>query len=188
MRVLVACEFSGIVRDAFTSKGHDAISCDLLPSDRPGNHFQGNVFDIINDGFDLMIAHPPCTYLCLASNTIPSSNPSLPFRSLRLNAFNFFFDLYNCSIPKIAIENPIGFLNSHFRPPDQILHAYDFGHPFKKDICLWLKNLPPLFCSATAKPPYRTFDFSSKYHIINGRNRKSITFQGFADAMASQWD
>ena len=150
MKVLVACEFSGRVRDAFTALGHDAISCDLLPSETPGKHYQGNVLDIINEGFDLMIAHPPCTYLSVAGN----AHLKRPGRiEKRLEAYQFFLKLANAPIYRIAIENPVGYINTNYRKPDQIIHPYYFGEPFQKRSCLWLKNLPLLMYNNTIVEP-----------------------------------
>jgi hypothetical protein len=201
MRVLVACEFSGTVRDAFISKGHDAMSCDLLPTDKPGPHYQGDVFDIINDGWDLMIAHPPCTYLSYAA----TRHWNKPGRAeLREEALKFFLDLYTSNIPKICVENPVGYVNTVWRKPDQIIHPYYFGDPVQKRTCLWLKNLEPLDYSNTKlpkpEPVYICQGSKKKGKKINwveagvGTNKdtprwklRSTTFQGIADAMAEQW-
>jgi hypothetical protein len=191
MKVLIACEFSGTVRDAFTALGHDAISCDLLPSDKPGKHYQGDVFDIINDGFDLMIAHPPCTWLCQAmrTNAARKDRPEITknFEKNRELGKKFFLNLLNCDIQKVAVENPIGYMNGNFRTPDQIIRPFMFGHHYSKDVCLWLKQLPPLLPTAWMLPTYKKLDFGSKYRNPNGRSIKSITFQGIANAMALQW-
>jgi hypothetical protein len=191
MRVLVACEFSGVVRDAFIKRGHDAMSCDLLPSDKPGPHYQGNVFDVIADGWDVMIAHPPCTWLCAAmrTNAARKDRPAISEAYLRERelAFDFVMELYTSSIKRVCVENPIGYLNSAFRKPNQIIRPYMFGHDYNKDVCLWLKNLPPLWETLRVNPPYRKLDFWSKARNPNGRSLKSITFQGIADAMADQW-
>jgi len=185
MKILIACEFSGIVRDAFINRGHDAISCDLLPTEKPGPHYQGDVFDIINDGFDLIIAHPPCTYLCNGGANWLNRDPK--WRPEREKAFDFFMKLMNSDIPKIAIENPIGHINTRFRKPDQIIRPWMFGHEYKKDICLWLKNLPKLNPTNIINPPYKKLDFWSDKRNIDGKSLKSITFQGIADAMSIQW-
>lgn len=193
MRVLVACEFSGIVRDAFTARGHDAWSCDLLPSDRPGNHIQGDVLTHLGEGWNLMIAHPPCTWLCQAmrTNAKRKDRPKIQerFEDERTRAFEFVKTLYDCEIPKVAIENPIGYLNEAWKKPDCIVRPYMFGHPYGKDICFWLKNLRPL-CPTVAlwpNPPYKKLDFWSGKRNPNGRSLKSITFEGVAKAMAEQW-
>lgn len=138
MRVLVACEFSGVVRDAFTALGHDAWSCDLLPSERPGQHHQGDVLDILEDGWDLMVAFPPCTYLCSSGL---HWNKRRPERDQKTHeAMLFVFSLYDAPIPQVAIENPIGRISTAFRRPDQIIQPWQFGHPESKQTCLWLKK------------------------------------------------
>lgn len=186
MRVLVACEYSGIVRDAFKKRGHDAISCDLLPTDKPGKHYQGDVFDIINDGFDLMIAHPPCTYLCNSGVCWLYKDESR-WDKMRLGA-NFFKRLLNCSVPKIAVENPI--MHKYAKEiiginQTQIVHPWQFGHGETKATCLWLKNLP------TLKPTNIVEGREQRLHKLPpSKDRwkiRSTTFQGIADAMAEQW-
>ena len=147
MRVLVACEYSGTVRDAFIARGHDAMSCDLLPSEKPGPHYQGDVYDIIEDGFDLMIAHPPCTYL--ASSGL-HWNKRIEGREEKTHeAMLFVLNLMGVGfvahgIPKIALENPIGCISSKFRKPDQVIQPYQYGADASKSTCLWLTGLPPL--------------------------------------------
>lgn len=142
MRVLVACEYSGTVRDAFRALGHDAMSCDLLPTDRPGPHYQGDVFDAIGDGWDLMIAHPPCTYLCSSGL---HWNKRYPERELKSSdALAFVEDLMGAPISRIAIENPIGRIGTAIRKADQIIQPYQFGHDASKQTALWLKGLPKL--------------------------------------------
>ncbi len=151
MKVLIACEYSGIVRDAFAKKGHDAISCDLLPTDKPGKHYQGDVFDIIDDGFDLMIAHPPCTFLtCSAEwaykdvqkkNIKTGTLIGAERKQAREEAIEFFMKLANADIEKIAIENPVGVMSSRWRKPDQFIQPYEYGHDASKKTGLWLKDL-----------------------------------------------
>ena len=203
MKVLIACEFSGIVRDAFIRKDHDTISCDLLPTEKPGPHYQGDVFDIINDGFDLMIAHPPCTYLSYAGIKYWNQEGR---EDKRKDAMKFFMALYNADIPKIAIENPVGYPNTIFRKPDQIVKPYYFGESEQKNICLWLKELPklihlmesdwfgekthvpkpePTFIDKSGKPRY--FADAISGYDINQKKKRSIFFKGIADAMAEQW-
>lgn len=186
MRVLIACEFSGIVREAFAKRGNDAWSCDLLQTEIPGKHYQGDVFDIINDGWDLMIAHPPCTHLAVSGarwfkNKIDE----------QIAALEFVRKLMAVDIPRIAIENPISIISSRIRKPDQIIQPWQFGHGETKSTCLWLKNLPIL------KPTNVVDGRENRIHklsALNGagssKNRqkeRSRTYQGLADAMAEQW-
>lgn len=156
MKVLVACEYSGRVRDAFLAKGHDAMSCDILPTDAPGPHYQGDVMDVLNDGggWDLMIAHPPCTYLTIAAEWAykdeqkkkmkPGTLIGAARRAAREEALEFVMSLANAPIPRIAIENPIGVLSSRWREPDQFIQPYEYGDDASKRTCLWLKGLPKL--------------------------------------------
>lgn len=157
MRILVACEFSGIVREAFATRGHDAWSCDLLPSERPGNHIQGDVLEILEDGWDMMVAHPPCTYLCSSGL---HWNKRFPEREQKtFDAMLFVFNLIgegfiSHGIPKIALENPIGRISTAYRKPDQIIQPYQFGEDASKQTCLWLKKLPPLYPTKETHPNY----------------------------------
>jgi len=203
VRVLVACEFSGAVRDAFAKLGHDAWSCDLLPNETPGNHYQGSVLDIIGGGWDLMIAHPPCTYLTLTGNKWfkPEFADRFPNRhQQRQEAVDFFMLLANADIPKIAIENPIGVMSRIYRKPNQIIQPYEYGHETTKATCLWLKGLPNLkptnivskgevVISKSGNRMSRWYYETSKLPIKGGIRAKarSVTFQGIADAMADQW-
>ena len=204
MKILVACEFSGTVRDAFIKNGHDAMSCDLEPTEVPGPHYQGNVMDVINQDWDLMIAFPPCTYLTLTGNKWfkPEFSNRFPTRNQdRKNAIKFFMDLVNLPIPKIAIENPIGVMSSFYRTPDQIIQPWEYGHKTTKATCLWLKGLPMLrptnivdkgevVISKSGNRMSRWYYETSKLPI-KGRIRakaRSVTFQGIADAMANQWN
>lgn len=201
MKVLIACEFSGIVRDAFIARGHDAMSCDLLPTERPGPHHQGDVLDILNDGWDLMIAHPPCTYLTCTGNKWfgPKYAARFPNRHQdRENAVKFFMELMSANVARIAVENPIGIMSTRYRKPDQIIHPYHFGHKASKATCLWLKNLP---CLSHTKIVERGdfYEFKSGKRMaawycdaakLKAQERtllRSKTFQGIADAMADQW-
>ena len=182
MKVLIACEYSGTVRDAFIAKGHDAISCDLLPTDKPGPHYQGDVFDIIYNGFDLIIAHPPCTHLAVSGARHFAAKRA---DGRQQKAINFFMRLAKVEIARIAIENPICIMSSIWRKPDQIIQPRQFGHGETKATCLWLKNLPLL----------------TPTDIVNGREHRihkmppspdrwklrSVTYQGIASAMAEQW-
>ena len=142
MKILVACEYSGRVRDAFKALGHEAMSCDLLPSDAPGNHYQGDVFEIINDGWDLMIAHPPCTYLSVSGMHWTSRGMRDP--QLTEDALDFVQRLMDAPVKRIAIENPISVISSRIRKPDQIIQPWWFNEDASKKTCLWLKGLPKL--------------------------------------------
>lgn len=182
MRVLIACEYSGRVRDAFIKKGHEAISCDILPTDSPGPHYEGDIFDIINDGWDLMIAHPPCTDLAVSGARYFAAKKA---DGRQQKSIDFFMALANSNIPKYAIENPICIMSSIWRKPDQIIQPWMFGHGETKATCLWLKGLDKL----------------SPTNVVDGREQRihklppskdrwkirSTTFQGIADAMAEQW-
>lgn len=180
MKVLVACEFSGIVRDAFIAAGHDAVSCDLLPSERPGPHIQGDVLPRLADGWDLMIAHPPCTYLAASGARWWAS------RVWEQDAaVGFVCQLLAAPIPRIALENPVGALTRRVRKPNQIIQPWQFGHGETKATCLWLRGLPPLV------PTDIVEGRSERIHRMpeskdRSRNR-SRTFPGIAAAMAAQW-
>jgi len=200
MRVLIACEFSGAVRDAFTAKGHDAVSCDLLSSERPGPHYQCDVRKLLKLGWDMMIAFPPCTYLTCAGNKwfSPKYAARFPHRKRHmLQAVAFFMLFANAAISKVAIENPIGRMSSIWRKPDQIIQPWQFGHDARKATCLWLKGLPPLQATQVVKPTIvrtRGGNTMSAWHVSCGHldrdNRakeRGRTFQGIADAMAEQW-
>jgi len=201
MRVLIACEFSGIVRDAFRKRGHDAWSCDLLPTEREGPHIQGDVLLELDKGWDLMIAHPPCTYLTTTGNRWfkPEYVERWPTRVQdREAAIQFFLALGNAPIEKIALENPVGIMSSLWRKPEQIIQPFQFGHEARKKTCLWLKNLPLLvptcvvgegesvvFKSGKRMPKwYADLIRLPKAERTLARSR---TFQGIADAMAEQW-
>lgn len=186
MRVLVACEFSGIVRDAFAELGHDAWSCDLLPTERPGKHIQDDVLRHLDEGWDLMIAHPPCKYICNGGNNWLNRRPDLKWKENREISARFFMEFINAPIARIAVENPIGCMSSKYRKPDQIIHPWMFNHDYRKDTCLWLKNLPPLFVTVTTNGR-KKLDFWSTERHKDGRDRKAITFEGIAKAMAHQW-
>lgn len=142
MKILVACEMSGVVRTAFESFGHDATSCDLLPTEIPGKHYQGDVFDIIADGWDMMIAFPPCTHLAVSGARHFAEKREDGRQS---EGISFFMRLAMYpGIPKVCIENPVGIMSTHYRKPDQIIQPYEYGHPESKKTCLWLQGLPPL--------------------------------------------
>ncbi len=188
MKVLIACEFSGIVREAFRKRGHDAWSCDFLPADDGSLfHIRHNVSLELNRGWDLMIAFPPCKYICNGGNSWLNRRPDLGWRWERERSAKFFMELVKANIGKIAIENPIGCMSSKYRKPDQIVHPFMFGHDIRKDTCLWLKNLPLLTPTLIVPPPYRKIDYWSNKRNPSGRSLKSITYQGIADAMAEQW-
>ena len=186
MKVLVACEYSGRVRDAFIAQGHDAISCDLLPTESDGPHYQGDVTDILNDGFDLMVAHPPCTHLAVSG-----SRHFWRKEKEQKEALDFVRLLMNAPIKRWCIENPVSVISSCIRPPDQIIQPWEFGHEAQKTTCLWLKNLNRL------KPTKRVA--KGEFCITKGGNKlpawysnanakvRSATFQGIADAMGNQW-
>lgn len=182
MKVLVACEYSGVVRDAFLAMGHDAMSCDLLPTDAPGPHYQGDVRDVINYPWDLMIAHPPCTDLSVSG--------ARHFEAKKMDgrqqaSASFFMMLARADIPRIAIENPVCIMSTLYRKPDQVIQPWQFGHGETKATCLWLKGLPLL----------------EPTNIVNGRDNRihrmppsedrwklrSITYAGIAKAFAEQW-
>jgi hypothetical protein len=187
--VLVACEFSGIVRDAFRARGYDAISCDLLPSEREGPHIQGDVLEILTEGWDLMVAHPPCTYLSYVGNR-HWNNPGRAEK--RTEAMRFFMALYNAPIPRIAIENPYEEPCRVFRKPDQIIHPYYFGDTRMKKTCLWLRGLRPLAYLAgdKPKPMYYLRTTGKAIHWtegMHGSHERSRFSPFIADAMAEQW-
>jgi hypothetical protein len=190
MKVLVACEYSGTVRDAFIKLGHDALSCDLLDTDLPGPHYKGNVLDIINDGWDLMIAHPPCTHLAVSGARHFAEKRA---SGVQQEALEFVRLLLDAPIERIALENPVSIISSHIRKPDQIIQPWMFGHRESKKTCLWLKNLPLLIPTDLVEKIGNTWDNTT----ASGQNKltpsadrwkiRSKTYQGIADAMASQW-
>jgi hypothetical protein len=181
MKVLVACESSGTVRDAFRALGHDALSCDLLPADNGGPHYRGDVRDILGEGWDLMIAHPPCTHLAVSGARWFKTKPP----EWQEDALAFVQLLMDAPIPRIAVENPVSVISSRIRKPDQIIQPWQFGHGETKTTCLWLKGLPKLI------PTNIVEGRDSRIHRMPpGPNRwkeRSKTYQGIADAMASQW-
>lgn len=192
MKVLVACEYSGIVRDAFIARGHDAYSCDLLPTETECLwHIQKDVLEILNDGWDMMIAHPPCTYLSNAGARFLYPNGQLNQKRLKLGlkAKELFMLLFKSNIKKIAIENPIPSKAFGLPPYSQIIQPFQFGHPFSKKTCLWLKNLPLLNPTKiinnfqSTKIPGNWFNKGGKERQKN----RAKTFPGIAKAMAEQW-
>jgi site-specific DNA-cytosine methylase len=181
MRVLIACEFSATVRDAFRARGHDAWSCDLLPCEgNPAWHYQGDVADVIDDGWDMMIAHPPCTHLAVSGARWFKEKQGEQARALA-----FVQALLNAEISRIALENPVSIISSRIRKPDQIIQPWQFGHGETKATCLWLKGLPLL------KPTKIVDGRAARVHKMPpGPDRwkeRSRTYQGIADAMAEQW-
>lgn len=166
MRVLVACEYSGRVRDAFARLGHDAMSCDLLPTDAPGKHYQGNVLDIIGDGWDLMIAHPPCTYLSVSG--MHWTTRGLRDPQLTKDALDFVRALMAAPIPRIAIENPVSVISTRIRKPDQVIQPWQYGHDASKKTCLWLKGLPRLRPTAHVLPHYGC-DCGTRFDLSLGK-------------------
>lgn len=181
-RVLVACEYSGVVRDAFARLGWDAWSCDILPTDSPGNHHQGDVRDILAEGWDIMVAHPPCTHLAVSGARWFSAKRASGEQQAALDFVRLLLD---APIPHIALENPVSIISSKIRKPDQVIQPWQFGHGETKATCLWLKNLPRL----------------TPTNIVEGREQRiwklppsadrwkerSRTFSGIAEAMANQW-
>lgn len=195
MRVLIACEYSGAVRDAFRARGHDAMSCDLLPTDVDGPHYQGDVFAVIGDGWDLMIAHPPCTYL---SSSGLHWNGRVEGRAEKTEAaLAFVRALLNAPVPRIAVENPIGCIGTRIRKADQTIQPHQFGDDASKATCLWLKGLPIL--TPTDTVPGREVNGRLRWanQTDSGQNRlapsadrwklRSATYPGIAAAMADQW-
>jgi len=200
MKVLIACEYSGTVRDAFRARGHDALSCDLLPTEREGPHYQGDVRDVLGEGWDLMIAHPPCTHLAVSgaahfARKIASGEQQ--------EALDFVRLLLDAPIACIALENPVSVISSKIRKPDQIVQPYEYGHDASKRTCLWLKGLPPLRPTAYVAPravitpsgklAQRWANQCDNYghdSLSPSPDRwkiRSATYQGIADAMADQW-
>lgn len=215
-KILVACEYSGAVRDAFLSRGHEALSCDLGPSDTEGPHYQGDVRDLLGGGWDMMIAFPPCTYL--SSSGMHWTVRGLRDPKLTEDALEFVRVLLGAPIPRIALENPVGVISSRIRKPDQIIQPNSFGADASKRTCLWLKNLPPLTPTQEVPPrwvccgevipsgdkygcPYCGGDKVARPRWGNQRNcgqnklsesdlrwrLRSKTYPGVAEAMAEQW-
>jgi len=194
MKVLVACEYSGIVRDAFAAKGHDAWSCDILPTESPGNHFQGDVLKHLDKGWDLMIAHPPCTHLAV-SGARWFTEGKKPW-SLQIQALDFVRKLLDAPIDRIALENPVSVISTKIKKPNQIIQPFEYGHDVTKKTCLWLKNLPNLKPTKIVKPDivlvngkkmsrmhYESFKLPSKERS----KVRSKFYTGIAKAMADQW-
>lgn len=195
MKVLVACEMSGRVRDAFIKRGHEAMSCDLLDSLTEGPHYKGDIFDILDTSWDLLIAHPPCTYLSVSGLHWNSKNSTRAIQTEE--ALEFVQKLMNAPIEKICVENPVSCVSTRIRKPDQIIQPYEFGEDASKKTCLWLKNLTPLV--PTNRIIGRMIDGKERWsnQTDSGQNKlgpskdrailRSLTYQGIADAMAEQW-
>lgn len=180
MRVIVACEYSGVVRDAFLARGHDAVSCDILPTESPGPHIQADILEVDLTPYDLLIAHPPCTYLSNArADPAGRRTPEIDA------ALALIVWLMSAPVARIAIENPVGKINSRIRRPDQIVDPSWFGDLFQKRTCWWLRNVPPLMATYVVPDPN-----SSWFYNMSKRDRghrRSRTFPGMAAAMAAQW-
>lgn len=179
MRVLIACEYSGRVRDAFKRRGHFAMSCDLLPTETDGHHYQGPVEDILGDNWDLMVAHPPCTHLAVSG-----SRHFYRKQREQAEALDFVRLLMAAPIPRWCIENPVSVISTAICKPSQVIQPWQFGHGETKATCLWLKNLPKL------KPTNIVPGREPKVWMMSGKDRwknRSRTYQGVADAMADQW-
>ena len=200
MKVLVACEFSGIVREAFKAKGHDAWSCDLLPTEKPGQHIQSDVLEILDQGWDLMIAFPPCTYLC--SSGLHWNKRIAGREKLTHDAMLFVFNLMgerfiSHGIKKVALENPIGCISTKYRKPNQIIQPYQFGHDASKSTCLWLNGLSNLKPTKYIEPRIISGKKRWANQTNSGQNKlgpsptraadRARTYQGIANAMADQW-
>jgi hypothetical protein len=190
MKVLIACEYSGRVRDAFIGGGHDAMSCDLLGTDAPGPHYQGDVRDVLDYPWDLMIAHPPCTDLAVSGAAWFAKKRILGAQQA---SASFFMMLAKADIPRIAIENPVCIMSSLWRKPDQVIQPWMFGHTEQKATCLWLKGLPKLTPTNNVKDEMMTLPRNQRellHFLPPSENRwklRSETYQGIANAMANQW-
>lgn len=195
MDIIIACEFSGIVRDEFIKRGHNAVSCDLLDTQRPGPHYKGDIRDIINDGWDMLIAFPPCTYICSSGLHWNKKDPERQAKTEE--ALEFVQFLLDAPIEKISLENPVGCISTRIRKPDQYIQPYQFGHDASKKTCLWLKGLPPLEPTEFIEP--RIINGLPRWanQTDSGQNRlspskdrwakRSLTYSGIAKAMAEQW-
>ena len=217
MNVLIGCEESGTVRDAFIKAGHNAVSCDLKAARNGGPHYKGDIFKLINDPslwkqfgvvgqWDLLIAHPPCTYLCVTSNKWLKDQPprksgalvGAERREAKEEAIDFFMQLAKVKIDHICIENPVGCMSTFWQQPTQVIQPFQFGHPEPKKTCLWLKGLPPLVPTDIVEPEYhitksgnrigKWYAYADKSNGQAGRAEiRSKTFPGIADAMVNQW-
>lgn len=217
MKILIACEFSGIVREAFAARGHDAWSCDLLPTERPGKHIVGDVREVVGGGWDMMIAHPPCTYLTCSAEWAYGDGPyhqrvkpetlvGEARRKAREEALEFVRFLLSAPIKRIALENPVGVISARIRPATQTFNPYDFGDDASKRTCLWLNGLMPLARDPAKRKGGRMVEWPKGSEKMverwanqtdSGQNKlspsqdrwadRSVTYQGIADAMAEQW-
>ena len=192
LRVLVGCEYSGTVRDAFIRLGHDAMSCDLLPTDATGPHYTGDVSDLLTQQWDMLIAFPPCTYLC--SSGMHWTVRGLRDPKLTEDALDFVRLLLGANVKHIALENPVGCISSRIRKPDCVVHPWEHGHAESKTTCLWLKNLPPLIpTNLLPLPPsgrWTNQTPSGQNKLGPSKDRwklRSATYKGIAEAMAAQW-
>jgi hypothetical protein len=202
MRVLIACEFTGTIREAFQSKGHRSYSCDLRPSEIPGNHFQCDVREVINDHWDLIIAHPPCTYLSSAGSWTMHPNHAGKYpgrKELRQSAYDFFMMFTRLKCKRVCIENPAGCMSVLYKPPTQIIEPYYFGQSQRKRTCLWLKGLPRLNGLLEVAMDPKKFEplpgfiskSGKKRYFIDMQNteaQRSKSFPAIAEAMAQQWN
>lgn len=208
MKILIACEFSGIVRDAFTVKGHNAWSCDLLPTEAPGNHIQDDVLLHLNDDWDMMIAHPPCDHLAVSGAAWFATKRA---DGRQQKGIDFFMEFTKTNIPKVCIENPVGIMSRLWRKPNQIIQPYHYGHDESKKTCLWLEGLPLLIPTKIMEPVWHKNSDGTDYkdakghrylarwanQTPSGQNKigpskdrwkiRSRTYQGIANAMADQW-
>jgi hypothetical protein len=190
MKVLIACEYSGTVRDAFLRRGHEAMSCDLLPTETEGPHYQGDVRDVLDYPWDLMIAHPPCTDLSVSGAAWFAKKRMVGAQQA---SASFFMKLAKADIPRIAIENPVCVMSTLWRKPDQTLQPWMFGHTEQKATCLWLKGLPPLFPTNNVREEMMRLPKNKRerlHYLPPSEDRwklRSATYQGIAEAMADQW-
>jgi hypothetical protein len=182
VKVLVACEFTGRVRDAFIAKGHDAMSCDILPTESPGPHHQGDVLPLLSQGWDMMVAFPPCTHLAVSGARHFAQKRA---DGRQQQGIEFFMRLATADIPKVAIENPIGIMSRLWRKPDQIIQPWQFGHGETKATCLWLKCLAPL--RPTCVVEQRKAVVHRMPPSMDRWKKRSMTYLGIAQAMADQW-
>ena len=182
MKILVGCEFSGVVRDAFIARGHDAMSCDIMETEAPGPHYRGDVRDVLDGGWDLAIFHPPCTDLAVSGSRWFKEKLA---DGRQQRSIEFFMLLAGANIPRIAVENPISIMSTVWRKPDQIIQPWQFGHGETKATCLWLKNLPLL------RPTNIVDGREARIHKMPPRpdrwKMRSVTYRGIASAMADQW-